>query len=97
MIASFADQASEDLFNGVDSSRARRACPRMLWPIVRRKLDALELAVSLEDLRVPPGNQLKRLQGDRFGQYSIRVNQQYRICFLWKDGNAYNIEVTDYH
>lgn len=97
MIASFADQGTEDLFNGVNSRHARRSCPPSLWPRLRRLFDALEGATSLEDLRSPPGNMLKRLQGDRFGLYSVRINQQYRLCFSWNDGHAYDVEVTDYH
>jgi proteic killer suppression protein len=97
MIVSFADHATEDVFDGVDSPRARRCCPRQLWPRARRLLDALAVACSVDELRSPPGNTLKRLQGDRFGQYSIRINQQYRLCFSWKSGNAYEVEITDYH
>ena len=62
-----------------------------------RKLVALDAAEQLEDLRVPPGNRLEKLRGDRAGQHSIRVNDQWRICFLWKDGNAYDVEIVDYH
>jgi len=62
-----------------------------------RKLVALDAAEQLEDLRVPPGNRLEKLRGDRAGQHSIRVNDQWRICFRWKDGNAYDVEIVDYH
>jgi toxin HigB-1 len=68
-----------------------------LWPIAQRKLDQLNRARVLEDLRLPPGNRLERLRGDRAGQYSIRINDQYRICFLWESGYADEVEVTDYH
>ena len=61
------------------------------------KLAQLNLAEDLDDLRVPPGNRLKKLSGDRGGQHSIRINQQYRVCFVWEDGDAYEVEVTDYH
>jgi len=62
-----------------------------------RKLEILSAALSLDDLMVPPGNRLEKLAGDREGQYSIRINDQYRICFMWKEGNAYDVEITDYH
>ena len=62
-----------------------------------RKLELLNAAISLDDLRVPPGNRLEKLSGDREGQYSIRINDQYRVCFVWKEGNAYNVEISDYH
>lgn len=97
MIRSFADPASEDLFNGVDSRRARTACPSELWPVVRRKLTQLNRVRDLRELAIPPGNRLERLTGKRRGQHSIRVNQQYRICFRWEAGYADDIEVTDYH
>jgi proteic killer suppression protein len=63
----------------------------------QRKLAQLDAATGLEDLRVPPSNQLELLRGDRAGQYSIRVNQQWRICFVWRDGDAYDVEIVDYH
>jgi proteic killer suppression protein len=64
---------------------------------MRRKLLLLDAAVVLDELRVPPGNRLEKLRGDRFGQYSIRVNQQWRVCFRWKNGAAYDVEIVDYH
>ena len=97
MIRSFADAATEDLFNGVDSRRARAACPAELWPVVRRKLTQLNRVRDLRELAVPPGNRLERLHGDREGQHSIRVNQQYRVCSYWEDGYADQVEVADYH
>jgi toxin HigB-1 len=97
VIRSFADAATEDLFNGVDSRRARRACPVSLWPVARRMLTQLNRVQSLQELAVPPGNRLERLRGDREGQRSIRVNDQYRVCFRWEDGYADEVEVTDYH
>ena len=97
MIRSFADGATEDLFNGVDSRRARRACPRALWPAARRKLTQLNRVRSLGEANVPPGNRLERLRGNRAGQLSIRINDQYRVCFRWEDGYADDVEVTDYH
>jgi proteic killer suppression protein len=97
VINSFADGATEDLFLGVDSRRARRSCPQALWPVVRRKLDQLNRVKDLPELRIPPGNRLERLRGDREGQHSIRINEQYRICFRWEESDAYEVEVTDYH
>jgi proteic killer suppression protein len=93
----FADGATEDIFNGIDSRRARRACPTSLWPVARRKLTQLNRVRSLEELNVPPGNRLERLRGDRAGQHSIRINDQYRVCFRWEDRYADDVEVTDYH
>lgn len=97
MITSFADRATEDLFLGLDSRRARRACPQALWPVARRKLDQLNRVKDLQELSIPPGNRLERLRGDREGQHSIRINEQYRICFRWEESDAYEVEVTDYH
>ena len=97
MIRSFADEATQDLFNGSDTRRARRVCPRELWPVARRKLDQLNRVRTLQELKVPPGNRLERLRGDRAGQYSIRLNAQYRVCFRWEDSYADEVEVTDYH
>ena len=97
MIRSFADKATEDLFNGLSSRRARQACPVPLWTVVRRKLDQVNRVHELNELRMPPGNRLERLRGNRVGQCSIRINEQYRICFRWEDGNADDVEVTDYH
>ena len=97
MIRTFADAATEDLFNGVDSRRARAACPTVLWPVVRRKLTQLNRVRDLRELAVPPGNRLERLRGDREGQHSIRINQRYRVCFQWEGGYADQVEVADYH
>jgi proteic killer suppression protein len=97
VIRTFADNASEDLFNGVDSRRARSACPRELWPIVLRKLTQLNRVRDLRELAIPPGNRLERLSGSRKGQHSIRVNQQCRVCFRWEEGHADEVEITDYH
>ena len=97
MIRSFADGATEDLFNGNATRRARRACPVVLWSAARRKLTQLNRVRDLRELNVPPGNRLERLRGDRVGQHSIRINDQFRICFCWEDGYADEVEVTDYH
>jgi len=97
MIESFVGQATEDIFNGVNSAAARRLLPRSLWSIAFRKLDQLDSATALDDLRVPPGNRLESLKSDRSGQFSIRINDQYRICFQWLGSNAGNVEIVDYH
>ena len=97
MIRSFADKASEDIFNGVDSRRARVACPQALWPVARRKLTQLNRVRDLRELAIPPGNRLEGLTGNRRGQHSIRINERYRVCFRWEDGYADEVEITDYH
>jgi proteic killer suppression protein len=97
MIRSFAGKGTEDVFNGVDSKAARRVCPSGLWPVARRKLDQLDATVSLEALRVPPGNQLETLKGDRRGHHSIRINAQWRICFQWTADGPQTVEIVDYH
>ena len=97
MIASFADAGTEDIFDGADTRRARKACPNTLWPAARRKLTQINHARELRSLSVPPGNRLELLHGDRTGQHSVRINEKYRICFRWEDGHAYEVEITDYH
>ena len=97
MIRSFADRATEDVFDGVNSTAARKACPQSLWAIARRKLDQIDSAEELADLRVPPGNRLEALRGDRAGEYSIRINEQYRVCFRWSAEGPESVEVVDYH
>lgn len=97
MIRSFGDQATDDLFDGRNTKAARQRLPRSLWKVAARKLDALDQAEILDDLRVPPGNRLEALRGDRHGQHSIRINDQYRICFRWTDSGPVDVEVVDYH
>lgn len=97
MIESFADNATADIFNGVNSADARKRLPRELWRIAFRKLDQIDAAAEINDLRVPPGNRLEALKGDRIGQYSIRINDQYRICFGFISSDASNVEIVDYH
>jgi len=92
MIRSFRCKDTERLFDDWDVPRFR-AIERM----ARRKLLYLHRATRLDDLRVPPGNRLETLKGDRSGQYSIRVNDQWRICFRWKRGDALDVEIVDYH
>lgn len=97
VIRTFADAATEDLFNGIDSRRARQRCPSTLWAVVARRLTQLNRVRELRELAVPPGNQLEALKRERLGQHSIRINAQYRICFRWEGGYADDVEVTDYH
>jgi toxin HigB-1 len=96
VIASFGDKATEDVFNGNNTKEARRL-PKEIWRIVHRKLDMVNAAASLEDLRVPPGNRLEALKGDLVGRHSIRVNDQYRITFRFEAGNAHAVRCEDYH
>jgi proteic killer suppression protein len=96
VIRTFKDGGSEDLYNGVNSKAARKICPTDVIRTTRRKLLALEAAKTLEDLK-GSGYGLEKLKGDREGQYAIRINQQYRVCFVWKDHGADQVEVTDYH
>jgi len=93
MIASFRDKATEKLWQ---SGKGRRLPPDLARRAFKR-LAILNAAVTLDNLKVPPGNQLESLRGDRAGQHSIRVNDQYRVCFVWREGNAFDVEVVDYH
>ena len=93
MIASFRDKEAEALWR---SGRCRRI-PASLARTAFKKLAILNAAVALDNLRVPPGNRLEALRGSRAGQHSIRVNDQYRACFVWRDGNAFEVEIVDYH
>lgn len=97
MIRSFKNQGTEDIFNGVNSKDARKLCPQTLWKITGRKLDQLDSVEQLEHLRIPPGNRLEALKGNREGQFSIRINNQYRLCFYWIDGEPEEVEILDYH
>jgi len=97
MLQSFKNAGTKDIFNGENTRAARKTCPESLWRVATRKLDQLDSVVSLDELRVPPGNQLEALSGNRAGQHSIRVNQQYRICFIWTDLGPADVELVDYH
>jgi proteic killer suppression protein len=97
VIRSFHDQGTEDVFNRRRSKAARRTCPEQVWRVAQRKLDQLNAAVSLASLRIPPGNHLEALGKDRQGQHSIRINDQYRICFVWTEEGPERVEITDYH
>ena len=93
MIKSFADKETEKLFRRTFS----RKLPQNIQLAARMKLEILDAAEVLQDLRVPPGNRLERLSGDREGQHSLRINDQYRICFVWRQENAYAVEIVDYN
>jgi len=97
MIRLFRNAAAEDIFNGINSKAARYLCPQFLWKVALRKLDQLDSVEVLHDLRVPPGNRLESLKGDLEGKYSIRINDQYRICFSWTETGPSDVETTDYH
>lgn len=96
-IRSFASQGTEDIFHGRDSKAARSTCPKDAWSVAQRKLDYVNAAASLEDLRKPPGNRLEALKGNRKGQHSIRINDQFRICFVWTADGPHEVEIVDYH
>ncbi|RMF03863.1 MAG: plasmid maintenance system killer family protein [Chloroflexi bacterium] len=93
MIKSFATKETEKVFNRYFS----RKLPPDIQRTARMKLEILDAAENLEDLRVPPSNHLEKLTGQRADQFSIRINKQWRICFEWQDGHAYRVEITDYH
>ena len=93
MIRNFKDPEAEKIFN---RQRSRRL-PADIQQVALRKLRMLNRALTLQDLRVPPANRLERLGGDRSGQHSIRINDQWRVCFEWHDGDALNVEIVDYH
>ncbi len=97
MILSFKDLGTQDIFNGENTKSARKTCPQTLFDVAFRKLDQIDSAVELNDLRVPPGNRLEALKGERTGQHSIRINDQYRICFIWTNNGATEVEIVDYH
>jgi proteic killer suppression protein len=97
MIRSFRDRGTEDVFNGRQTKAARRSCPVQLWRVAARKLDQLDSTIRLEELSVPPGNRLETLKGDRAGQWSIRINERYRICFEWTENGPEQVEIVDYH
>ena len=93
MIVSFNCKETEKLFCG----RFSRKLPQNIQRVAARKLEQLHAATILDTLRVPPGNRLEALSGNRAGQHSIRINSQWRLCFIWRDGNAIDVEIVDYH
>ena len=97
MIQDFLNTGSEDIFNGKNTKNARKIIPPSMRNVATRKLDQLDSVIALEELKVPPGNRLEALTGNRKGQISIRINDQYRICFKWNETGPYDVEITDYH
>ncbi len=97
MIQSFKNKETENIFNGKRTKASLKLCPEYLWKIAFRKLDQLDSVISLNELRIPPGNRLESLKGIRKGQQSLRINDQYRICFNWSDIGPDNVEIVDYH
>lgn len=96
MIRSFDDAGTADVYYGRDTKFARRL-PKPIWPVIRRKLDALHRARTIQDLRLPAGSRLEALKGDRRGRFSVRVNEQYRITFQFEGGHADAVTCEDYH
>lgn len=97
MIQFFKDEGTQDIFNGLRTKAARNICPESLWKIAARKLDIIDSAEVLNDLRISPGNHLEKLSGDRKGQHSIRINDRYRICFIWTTSGPTDVTIVDYH
>lgn len=97
MIKTFQNKATEDIYNGKATKTAMRACPKKIWKIATRKLDQLDSILSLDELRIPPGNRLETLSGRRKGQFSIRINDQFRICFKCSETGPVDVEIADYH
>lgn len=96
MIKSFKDKSTEDIYNGNNTKDARKV-PRGIWPAAARKMDMLNAAHELKDLLVPPGNRLEKLRGESADYHSIRINDQYRIVFIWNKGNVESVQIVDYH
>jgi proteic killer suppression protein len=96
VVVSFRNRGTEDIFYQVDSRQARSVCPEQIWDVAHRKLVALDVATNLAQLAWP-GNRLHPLKGTRAGQYAIRINDQYRVCFWWTKEGARDVEITDYH
>jgi proteic killer suppression protein len=97
MILSFKSKGTEEVFNGKSTKASRKTCPQNLLNIAFRKLDQLDSVIKLDELLIPPGNKLEALSGDRKAQHSIRINNQYRICFKWTGKGPKDVEITDYH
>ena len=97
MIKSFRDKGTEDIYDRKNTKDARHVCPQQIWQVAQRKLDQLNGVVSLASLKIPPSNLLESLKDDRAGQHSIRINDQFRVCFVWTDDGAEDVEITDYH
>ena len=97
MIASFADQGTEDIFNGEDTSAAHKTLTKAMWRVAKRKLDMVNAAAKQHDLRVPPANRFEALAGDLAGSFSIRVNDQFRVIFKFEGGNASEVRISKHY
>ena len=97
MIQAFKDQGTQDIFNGENTRGARKTCPESLGRVAARKLDQLDSVVQLGELSIPPGNHLEALSGTRTGQHSIRINDRFRVCFVWTENGPDQVEIVDYH
>ena len=97
MIQSFKNTGTEGIFNGEKTKAARKICPSSIWTVAARKLDQVDSVTTLTELRIRPNNKLETLSGDRKGQHSIRINDQYRICFVWTESGPDQVEIVDYH
>lgn len=97
MVRSLADKGTEDIFNGIESKTARKRCPVFLRALTVRKLDQLDSVILISELRIPSGNRFEVLKSNREGQYSIRINEQYRICFSWTELGPIDVEIVDSH
>jgi proteic killer suppression protein len=99
LILSFADEETEDIYNGINSKKARKRLDKILWEKTQEKLDMLNRAIRLEDLKAPPNNKLEKLERDLAGKHSIRINDQYRIIFKWEQdkSGASEVRIIDYH
>ena len=93
MIKSFADKEAEKIYRRERSKKL----PQDIQQVALRKLRMIDSAVNIDDLRIPPANRLEKLKGDREGQYSVRINRQWRVCFTWHNGDAFDVEIVDYH
>jgi proteic killer suppression protein len=96
VIQSFGDDTTADLFRE-RNTRAARRIPPDIWRVAQRKLKAIDVAVRIDDLKIPAGNRLEALKGDQAGRHSIRIKDQYRVTFQWEQGHAYEVRVEDYH
>jgi proteic killer suppression protein len=97
MIQSFKNAGTEDIFNGENTKAARRICPGSVWNVYARKLDQVDSVTALSELEIPPHNKLEALSGNRKGQFSIWINDQYRICFVWTESGPDQVEIVGYH
>jgi toxin HigB-1 len=97
MIQSFKSKGTEEIYNGDNTKAARQTLPTTLLERARELLDQLEAATQVGDMRLPTSNRLEKLSGDRSGRWSVRINQQYRVCFRFESGHASEVEITDYH